>query len=239
VATGDDGDVGAAKSYEVRTAMTPIANESDWAAATKSVVNITVDSDTREATARISGLGLNSAGYLAIRAMDNVGNLSAISASVAYAVKQVQVVARHTASSLEDVVFDGTWGLEDAPTAEDPNNKVFSDSPGADYGSNANTTLTLPVWNLANTDASLVVRMKWNIENRYDNGFIEVSTDGQEWSTLDTVTAQSDWVIKQFDLSTVLAGSKSFQVRLRLSSDSSINREGLLIDDIMVVSAID
>ena len=239
VATGDDGDVGAAKSYEVRTAMTPIANESDWAAATKSVANISVDSDTREATARISGLALNSSGYLAIRAMDNVGNLSAISASVAYAVKQVQVVARHTASSLEDVVFDGTWGLEDAPTAEDPNNKVFSDSPGADYGSNVNTTLTLPVWNLANTDASLVVRMKWNIENRYDNGFIEVSTDGQEWSTLDTVTAQSDWVTKQFDLSAVLAGSKSFQVRLRLSSDSSINREGLLIDDIMVVSAVD
>ena len=81
--------------------------------------------------------------------------------------------------------------------------------------------------------------MKWNIENRYDNGFIEVSTDGQEWSTLDTVTAQSDWVTKQFDLSAVLAGSKSFQVRLRLSSDSSINREGLLIDDIMVVSAVD
>ncbi|NBQ54556.1 MAG: hypothetical protein EBU49_13400, partial [Proteobacteria bacterium] len=94
-------------------------------------------------------------------------------------------------------------------------------------------------WNLANTDASLVVRMKWNIENRYDNGFVEVSTDGEAWSTLDTVTAQSDWVTRQYDLSTVLGGSKSFQVRLRLSSDSSISRDGWLIDDVMVVSAID
>lgn len=239
IATGDDGDVGVAKSYEVRTANSPIASEADWSAASKVAASIAVDSATREATVRITGLNLNSSGYLALRAMDNVGNVSGISASVPYSVKQVQVVVRNTASSLDDVTFDGTWGLEDAPTAEDPNNKVFSDSPGTDYAANANTTLTLPVWKLTNTDSSLVVRMRWNIENRYDNGYIEVSTDGQAWSTLDTVTAQSDWVTKQYDLSTALGANKSFQVRFRLSSDSSISREGWLIDDVMVVSAID
>ena len=238
-ATGDDGDVGLAKAYEVRTAATPIANEADWAAAGKSTASITVDAATREATFRLTNLSFNSSGYLAIRAMDNVGNVSAISASVPYAVKQVQIVARNTASSLDDVTLDGAWGLEDAPTGEDPNNKVFSDSPGAEYGENVNASLTLPVWTLANTDASLVIRTKWAIENRYDNGYIEISTDGTTWTALDAVTSQSDWVTKQYDLATVLGSNKSFQVRFRLMADSSINRDGWLIDDVMVVSAID
>ena len=137
------------------------------------------------------------------------------------------------------MTFDGTWGLEDAPTAEDPSNKVFSDSPGADYKANANTSLTLPVWTVANTDLSLVVRMRHSLENRYDNGYIETPTDGTEWSTIDSVTGANDWVTKHYDLAGVLGEKKSFQIRFRLSSDSSISRDGWFIDDVMVVSAID
>ncbi len=238
-ATGDDGDAGLAKAYEVRVALNPIVTPADWAAATKATARITVDADTREGTVQITGLALNSSGYLAIRAMDNVGNVSAVSASVPYAVKQVQVVARNTASTLDDVTFDGTWGLEDAPTAEDPDNKVFSDSPGADYKENANTSLTLPVWTISNSDSSLVIRMRYNLENRYDNGYVEISTDGQEWSQIDSVTGMSEWTTKQYDLSSVLGNNKSFQIRFRLSADSSISRDGWFIDDVMVVSAID
>jgi len=237
--SGDDGDNGLAKSYEVRVSQTPIVTPDDWASASKAAARITVDADTREGTVQINGLALNSSGYLAIRAMDNVGNVSAVSASVPYTVKQVQVVARNTASSLDDVTFDGTWGLEDAPTAEDPDNKVFSDSPGSDYRENANTSLTLPVWTISNLDSSLVVRMRYNLENRYDNGYIEISTDGREWSRLDSVSGMSEWTTKQYDLSSILGDNKSFQIRFRLSSDSSISRDGWFIDDVMVVSAVD
>lgn len=238
-ATGDDGDAGLAKSYEVRISANPITTPADWAAASKANARISVDPASREGTVQVTGLPLNSSGYLAIRAMDNVGNLSQVSEPVPYAVKQVQVVARNTASTLDGVTFDGTWGLEDAPTAEDPDNKVFSDSPGADYGENANTSLTLPVWTVSNTDSSLVVRMRHNLENRYDNGHIEVSTNGSDWSAIDTVSGMSEWVTKQYDLASVLGDNKSFQIRFRLSSDSSISRDGWFIDDVMVVSAID
>ncbi|MEY4630402.1 MAG: hypothetical protein RIQ81_522 [Pseudomonadota bacterium] len=238
-ATGDDGDSGLAKGYEVRISSTPITDAEGWAAARRAKASFSVNTDTREASVVISGLDFNSQGYLAIRATDNVGNMSSLSAPVPYAVRQVQVVARNTASSLADVVATGTWGVEDAPTSEDPDNKVFSDSPGADYPSNNDTSLTLPVWNVSKSDSSLVVRMRWNLENRYDNGSVEVSTDGTTWTALDTLTGDSGWVTRQYDLSGVLASSQTLQVRFKLTSDSSIDRDGWFIDDVMVVSSID
>ncbi len=239
VATGDDGDNGFARGYEVRLASTPIVDAEGWMAAKRANATITVNPDSREASFVVTGLDLNSRGYLSIRATDNVGNMSALSAPVPYAVRQVQVVARNMASSLEGVIATGAWGLEAAPTQEDPENKVFSDSPDADYPSNNNTSLTLPVWNVVRADSSLVVKMRWNLENRYDNGYVEVSTDGSNWTVVDTVTGDSAWVNKQYDLSGVLASAQSLQVRFRLTSDSSIDRDGWFIDDVMVVSAID
>lgn len=237
--TGDDGDEGLARSYEIRTSQRPITTDEEWDAAGRPAVALTLDVDSRSATAEISDLPLNSSGYLAIRAVDNVGNISALSQSVPYEVRQVQVVARNAASTMEGTVYDGTWGLESAPALDDDTNTAFSDSPNGYYSENMNTSVTLPVWTVNTQDSSLVVRMSWSIENRYDNGYIEVSSDGETWTQLDSVTGNSAWVTRTYDLSTVMGDSSTLQVRFRLETDSSVNKDGWKIDDVMVVSSLD
>lgn len=238
--TGDDGDEGIARSYQVRTSGNPIVSDEDWESANRPSVALTLDVDSRAGTVEISDLPFNSSGYLVIRATDNVGNISALSDSVPYAVRQVQVVARNAASSLDGITHDQNWGLEAAPNSDDSDNTAFSDSPAGNYADNTNTSLTLPVWNLNSADSSLVVRMNYNIENRYDNGYVEVSTNGEVWSRLDTVTGMSGgWVTKTYDLSGVMRDGLSVQVRFRLETDSSVTKDGWKIDDIMVVSSLD
>jgi len=71
----------------------------------------------------------------------------------------------------------------------------------------------------------------YNIENNYDKGFVEISTDNRSYTLLDSFTGNSNgWVYKQYPLQIWL--NKSVFIRFRYTTDSGTLNEGFYIDDI-------
>jgi len=131
----------------------------------------------------------------------------------------------------------GLWGLTTAHHGS-PSHAV-TDTPGAFYTNNANSTLVLAV-PLALTDAvrpALSFRHQHALEAGYDFGLVEVSVDGgSSWNLpglaiytghLGTLTRE------QLDLS-AYAGTPDFRVRFRLVTDSSVVMDGWYVDDVLI-----
>ncbi len=71
----------------------------------------------------------------------------------------------------------------------------------------------------------------YNIEDNYDMGFIEVSTDNRSFSLLDSFTGSSGgWVYNEYSLENWV--NKSVFIRFRYTTDSYTQNEGFYIDDI-------
>ena len=81
-ASGDDDDVGRARSYEIRISNKPIKTDSAWNAATipKQTIEFSQDDDTISAT--VFDLPFSYHGWFAVRAYDNVALASPISESI-------------------------------------------------------------------------------------------------------------------------------------------------------------
>jgi subtilisin family serine protease len=232
---GDDGDVGLAKSYELRTASTPILTVEDWNNAARANAVIGMNADSAVVTATINGLAFNSEGFFAVRARDKVGNIGAVSESAPFAVQRVRVVASQRTDSLEGVTVEGDWGIE---TLADGGRQVFSDSPAGSYRDSVTSTLTLPSMTVPSTAVSLAINTAYSLESSYDFGFIEISKDGGlTWQLVTRLTGQSAWTNLNWDLATLLGEATTFTLRFKFTSDSSITDDGWKIADIQLIGA--
>lgn len=228
--TGDDGDTGNARRYEVRYGADAIDSEAKWASAR--VAAIVSGERGARITARLAGLPFNSEGFLAVKAVDNVGNIGGLSESVPFATRQVTKLAENRAESMDGVTAEAPWGVE-AEAARAGN--AFSDSPGAQYANDLDVEMTLATFELGSSDATLTFSTAWDFESGYDFGIVEASGDGgATWTELDKLSGTASWTDKSYDLSTVLSGSTSLTLRFRVTSDYSIVKDGWKIDDIAI-----
>ncbi|MEO0973632.1 MAG: GC-type dockerin domain-anchored protein, partial [Pseudomonadota bacterium] len=125
----------------------------------------------------------------------------------------------------------GNWAIS-GELANSPAN-AWSDSPGGNYGSNRNDSLTSPVFDLSAYDR---VRLEWShvcdTEATYDFCYVEVTTDGSNWNTLATY----DGLASSFSGQTIdlapLAGAAQGQFRFRIDTDGFVSEDGWHIDDI-------
>lgn len=231
-AAGDDGDVGSARRYEVRYAAQPITDEAGWNAATRADVQISTSVNTDDVNAVISGLAFNSSGFVAVKAVDNVGNIGPMSASLPFTVRQVTKIAENRAETMDDVTADAPWGIQ-AETARQGN--VFSDSPDGQYGNDLDVSLVLAPIEVESNDVTLAFSTAYDLEASYDFGYVEVSTDGgTTWAEVAKFTGSASWQNVSVNLASVLGEATSFQVRFRLTSDYSIGKDGWKIDDVTV-----
>jgi len=227
--TGDDGHTGQASRYEIRYASASIDDEAAWQVASRAGSSITLNADGT-VSGELTGLNFNQSGYVAVRAYDNVGNASDISVSVPFATKTAAVLFEHDTETLNGVTIDRAWGLEAGP-----NGKAFSDSPGGAYSASANNSLTMDSVAVASDDVVLAINTKYDTEDRYDFCYVEYSTDdGALWKQLDKFAGNKDWHIRSYSMAGKLAGASSFKLRFRLTSDSSIQGAGWLIDQVTV-----
>ncbi|MCJ7570297.1 MAG: PKD domain-containing protein, partial [Candidatus Thermoplasmatota archaeon] len=75
----------------------------------------------------------------------------------------------------------------------------------------------------------------YNIENNYDMGFVEVSTDKRSFTLLDTFTGSSNgWVYNEYSLEDWV--DESVFIRFRYSTDSGTLNEGFYVDDIYPIA---
>lgn len=231
-AAGDDGALGRARRYEVRWAEAEIVTEQDWSQARPAQVAVTIANDG-QVTATLREIPFNTEGFVAVKAVDNVGNIGPLSVSVAFATRQVQKLLEHTADSLADVTAETPWGLE----AVD-GNSVFSDSPAAPYANNTDASLYLAPIAISSNDLTLSVDLSWDLEANYDFAYVELSTDGTHWSELGRLTGSG---VEQltYRLRDHLADAKQVMVRFRVASDYSIVKDGITVDNITVFAPAD
>ncbi len=130
------------------------------------------------------------------------------------------------------------WALSEE-SANSPTH-AWTDSEGGRCPDNADFSLTSPAIDLSQlAEAILTFNHQFEFESGYDYGHFEVSIDeGDNWIELMSYTGNSvagDWLQPAFDL-TPYVGTNQFRMRFRVSSDSSVVRDGWHIDDIAIVA---
>lgn len=226
--SGDDGDQGKAVHYEARLAATPITTDEEWNKA-----RVVSWESLKEVTDNVweglvSGLVLNEEGYVTIRAIDNVGQFSDLSASVAYKPLGVETVFDKVADNMDGVMAEAPWGLEETSFG-----RVFSDSPGLPHDNDLNTSLILDPIKVADDDLILGVMMEHSLEADIDFGFIEISTDGkQTWREVAALTGMSPMHLDIINLNGSIKAGDELNIRFRLQTDSSVTKEGWKIRQI-------
>jgi len=75
----------------------------------------------------------------------------------------------------------------------------------------------------------------YEIEDNYDMGFVEISTDGRSFILLDTFNGDSNgWVFNEYSLNNYV--NESIFIRFRYTTDSNTLDEGFYVDDIYPVA---
>lgn len=116
----------------------------------------------------------------------------------------------------------------------------FTDSPTGNYVNNANNSMTLvtPI----NISAAPVVYLsfwhRYNVEEDYDYGHVEVSSNnGSTWQKVSSYTGiQSAWTAQSFDITAYANSTQNLKIRFRLTSDDFTAADGWYVDDIKLTS---
>jgi len=229
--SGDDGEVGQASRYLVRLSNEPIMDDISWDAATTVLMSEVVRRDGM-VNGRITGLEYNQSAYIAVRAVDNVGNVSPASSSTGFTLQPVSVLLTEDASNNANWQrFDAPWAL----TSKDALN-YLTDSPSGSYQNNIDVSAETQDFTFNDSDLMLDVKTRHQLEAGYDYGFIELSRDqGQTWIELKKLSGPSDWTTLSISLKDALNGASVFRIRFRLKTDYSITYDGWDIDSFQVV----
>lgn len=111
---------------------------------------------------------------------------------------------------------------------------AWSDSPGEDYGNNRNVALTSPAITINQANWIEVSYMSHcDTEAGYDYGHFEVRFDAGPWQEISQCDNQSSWrqEVQNID---VPDGAAELKMRFRLTTDTSLTRDGWHIDDIKI-----
>lgn len=133
----------------------------------------------------------------------------------------------------------------------------FTDSPSGNYAFNTDNALALaaPISLDGYSHAVLRFWTRWSIEPTWDFGLVEISSDGgSAWTALrselshagsnrgtqaagswgyDGYTPGLTWVFQEIDLTAYV--DEDILLRFRLTSDAADQRDGIYVDDIVVV----
>lgn len=203
LAAGDDGDQGRAGVYQVRYSDRPIVEgpagegEISFDKAVDATSGRPAEPGTlQDASIQIPTTGDDQTVYVAVRVLDHVGNPSKISSvkTIVPASKVVYTDDKNTANWSHD----GRWGQVTVGSRT----RVWTDSPNGNYENGVNSALTSKSISLRNSKGNRAIfDAKFDIENKYDNLYVEASKDGKSWSKLATFTGSSDWSARSVDLS--------------------------------------
>ena len=235
-ATGDDGLVGRASSYEIRYSDKPITLEHTdesvtWDEATPASGMPTPNEPGSIETARvaISPEDAPKHYYFAMKVLDNLGNASDMAVTEGDSIAAAVAFKDDMEAENDNWTADGTWARVDV----EGHGKVYTDSPDGSYGDDADTALTSKTFDLSGVGSPrLSFNLKMDTENNYDYLHVEVTEDGQTWNELAQYDGNNAWAEKAIDLSAY--EGKQVQVRFRLTSDSSVSKDGVYIDNVKV-----
>ena len=238
-ATGDDGLEGDARSYDIRYSTKPILNEQDWENAFQVNDEPLPQSPGQSEAMVLDGLKHSTTYHVVVRALDNVGNLSPLSSA---AVIGTDIAVEFFYDDFNGDIeweFDGLWHTSQR-RATSPDRAFYYGIEGAwNYSAGENRgSLISPQIDLTGTDEAHLQFAEWSeveVNPRYDRTRVDVSTDGDNWTTIfEPHRTDGGWIYHDLDLS-AYAGQ---QIQLRFNFDTvdfqENQYEGWHIDDVLV-----
>jgi hypothetical protein len=131
--------------------------------------------------------------------------------------------------------LDEKWGL--TTTHSYSPGHSLTESPAGQYENNRQDYATLSPLNLMGyTDVTLSFYTRYDIENNWDFMYLEISTNGVNWTTLDTFTGtQTSWTQKTYSLNNFI-NQPYVVIRFHFFSDYTVTRDGMYIDDFQIIA---
>ena len=187
--------------------------------------------------------------YYKVSACDFAGNESELSSSLA-----VEVPAFGDHIFLADFKEDNgdfttggenntwEWGVPTSgPEAGFYGEKVWATGLSGNYVGNSNCWIESPEIQLPEENCFLAIGQWYELENRYDKGYIQIAQqDGENWSEWadiapgDYLTGDGKaWADLEIPLDSSYAG-KTVKVRFLLTSDSSVSKAGWYLDYVLI-----
>lgn len=129
--------------------------------------------------------------------------------------------------------FEGTWGLSTSQSHSATHS--MTESPSGNYGNSLEISANLYNFSLEDADtAELAFWTKYSLEDGYDYTYLEISTNGSNWTNLETFNGNlNTWTQKTYDLNAYL-GEPMVLIRFRFESDSYVTENGMFIDDFVL-----
>jgi hypothetical protein len=126
--------------------------------------------------------------------------------------------------------FEGTWGLTTSQSYSATHS--MTESPNGNYDDDLDISSQLYNFSLENAQsATMSFWTKHNLEDGYDYTYLQISTNGINWTTLETFNgALNTWTLKTYDLEAYL-GEPAVFIRFNFYSDSYVTENGMFIDD--------
>lgn len=232
ISSGDDGTVGRASKYDFRVSASPIT-VGNFNSAIPVIVQVPPTDALRKVIATIPNLPPASNLYCAVRAQDNVGNVSAGIATCRIKTTVVPVIEDAEGAPKFSAV-SGPWAI----TTEDKNSglKSWTDSPGGNYANSIDISMVSNQSYAVTGPFMYRFAAKIDLESNYDYLYADYSVDnGFTWNTLGRLTGTAAW--KGYGYLVPAVNGQSVKFRFRMTTDSSVVRNGVYIDDIYMVQA--
>lgn len=233
---GDDDTAGRAASYEVRFIQesdpTKVPDSGSWNQS--ALLGVARDLPGQPSIPFvIAQVADDFQGFVATRAVDNVGNAGAFSEPSYVRLADRVVVSSVDADAPGGVVFEGDWGVQNV----EGRGLVFSDSPDGEYEQGIDASLIMaPVAVDLSKETYLTFFMQQELEPRFDFATVEYRRAGDaSWTELAKYTGSQTWRKEILKLPKGGATGGELQLRFRLKTDRSVSFEGWLLDGISVI----
>ncbi len=124
----------------------------------------------------------------------------------------------------------GSWGIENSNGSN-----TLSDSPSGQYSNNLNiySRIASPI-QTSGLPVQIKFDMFYDLEEGYDYGYLEVSSNGTVWDEIDSYNDFENWHELTYDIT----GYDNLYVRFRLDTDQGVTANGMKIDNFEVTSSL-
>jgi len=246
-ATGDDGNVGIARAYDLRYSTSPII-ESNWNAATRVIGEPPPQPPGSTETFEVDGLSLGTTYFFGIKVLDNVGNTSILSNIVSATPGADGIVAfsddmESGSSNWVTSGIPGLWHLSNLRSNSSVTSWYYGQEITQDYetgAANSGNLTTLSTINLVENSEAVLTFYEWSeVETNplFDRTRVQVSSDDVTWDTIfESHGTNNLWEKRQVNLSPYLG--ENISLRFWFDSVDNIlnNFEGWYVDDVQIVT---
>ncbi len=235
VSTGDDGVLGSASVVDLRISSSAITAASFTSATAISHTDAPAPSGQLD-SALVAGLAPGTRYYLGLKLVDNVGNRSTLSSLGPIETLTGSTILSDGAEDTPLFVGEGGWSV--STEAAFGGAACYADSPGGAYPPSASLSLTTrSSLLLAGGGHTLAFYSQTDLENGFDYLLVEVQpAESSSWDEVGRLTGfNSTWSLNQISLSAY--SGRTVRIRFRIFSDSSVQGDGVRLDNILVTAA--